>query len=301
MNSLAASKTFLTGHLYLLIIFALIAFVGNTIAYRRGFFHLTKNEQRPFVIISLFNALVAFGIYLLAMIAIPMLLSNFANRIFEPTLWQLDQNIKKTALLQIIGIGCAISALFAYCLLLNRQEMWKMWKTYPRQGAYKTIFSDILFGFISWLIAFPFVVVIAQLCDLLLYSLLGITEYEQAVVSYLKMTLNVPWVFGVTIFIILVIAPILEEFLFRGLLQNAFTNLFGFGKGLVIASLCFAFFHFSPSQGAGNFSLIITLFSLSLYLGFIYQKRKSLFAPIALHAVFNGISMIRIFLSLNNT
>src|SRR3989304_2390656 len=63
---------------------------------------------------------------------------------------------------------------------------------------------------------------------------------------------------------------------------------------IFLAGLCFALFHLAPSQGLGNISLIVSLFAFSCYLGFIYEKRGSLFASIGLHMTFNAVSTFRI-------
>ena len=65
-------------------------------------------------------------------------------------------------------------------------------------------------------------------------------------------------------------------------------------KAIVFSALCFALFHYAPSQGMGNISLLATLFLFALFLGFIYERQASLFASIGLHMTFNAVSTFRI-------
>jgi hypothetical protein len=98
----------------------------------------------------------------------------------------------------------------------------------------------------------------------------------------------------VALFIVIIAAPVIEELLFRGFLQNYFKRYLGTKAAILITSLCFALFHLAPSQGLGNISLVISLFSFACFLGFVYERQKSLFASIGLHMFFNLVSSIRI-------
>lgn len=79
-------------------------------------------------------------------------------------------------------------------------------------------------------------------------------------------------------------APLLEEILFRGIIQKGLIN-----KGMkpmnaiVLSAFLFGAFHLNPWQFVGAFLL-------GLVLGLVYFKTKSLLMPILLHAFNNGIS-----------
>jgi membrane protease YdiL (CAAX protease family) len=124
--------------------------------------------------------------------------------------------------------------------------------------------------------------------------LFGVQAYEQVAVRYLKMALDSPPLLLTALFIILIAAPFIEELLFRGFLQNWLKSILGAKSAILIASFCFALFHLSASQGIGNISLAISLFSFSCFLGFIYERQRSLLASIGLHMTFNAVSCFRI-------
>ena len=79
-------------------------------------------------------------------------------------------------------------------------------------------------------------------------------------------------------------APILEEILFRGIIQKGLINK-GVkpAKAIIFSALAFGIFHLNPWQ-------TVNAFLLGLVLGVVYYKTKSLLMPILLHAFNNFIS-----------
>jgi uncharacterized protein len=83
-----------------------------------------------------------------------------------------------------------------------------------------------------------------------------------------------------------VVAPIVEEMLFRGLFQTALRSyLRRPWPAIVITSLLFAFVHEDVSHWP-------SLFVLALGLGYAYEKSGSLLRSIFMHALFNGINIV---------
>jgi hypothetical protein len=150
--------------------------------------------------------------------------------------------------------------------------------------------TDFFMGVLTWFIGFPFVVVVGQCVDLILHAFFGFQNYEQVAVRYLKTTLESPQQLAVALMTILILAPCIEEFLFRGCLQSFLKRHMSTKEAIVLSSLCFALFHFSLSQGLGNISLCASLFVFALFLGFIYERQASLFASVGLHITFNAVS-----------
>jgi membrane protease YdiL (CAAX protease family) len=100
-----------------------------------------------------------------------------------------------------------------------------------------------------------------------------------------------PVLFPIIVILISIVVPVLEELLFRGCLQSWISQKLGKIKAILITSIVFALFHFSRSQGLSNLELFAALFVLSCYLGYLYERQQSLLAPIALHSIFNAISI----------
>jgi membrane protease YdiL (CAAX protease family) len=82
-----------------------------------------------------------------------------------------------------------------------------------------------------------------------------------------------------------VLAPVAEEFIFRGLLFT-FIKQCGFPKTAWIGvSLLFALIH-------GDAAAFISLFMLAIVLTWLYEMTDSLLASIFTHALFNGANLI---------
>lgn len=172
----------------------------------------------------------------------------------------------------------------AFCLL---------WKNRSNDQK-STLRQDFLLGAYTWVLGAPITLVIGQTFDLLLCLFFGFTTYEQIAVHQLKLALDSPLLLTSTLLAVFITAPIIEEFLFRGILQNMLKKYVSQKNALVIAAFFFALIHISPSQGLGNISLFFSLFTFGCFLGFVYEKQGSLLAPIALHMTFNAITTLQI-------
>ena len=84
------------------------------------------------------------------------------------------------------------------------------------------------------------------------------------------------------------VAPVLEELIYRGLLQTALLDLIGTKKRwpvILAASLLFTVMHTSVAWQAQPI-----LFVLALFLGWLYERTGSLWPPIVLHIGFNSLN-----------
>ncbi|MEM9915210.1 MAG: CPBP family intramembrane glutamic endopeptidase [Planctomycetota bacterium] len=87
-----------------------------------------------------------------------------------------------------------------------------------------------------------------------------------------------------------VVGPLLEEIVFRGLLQTLLLEVFGRKArwtAIVIASAVFASVHL----GATTWHALPGLFVLGVALGWIYERTGSLLPVYLIHAVFNGLNI----------
>lgn len=93
------------------------------------------------------------------------------------------------------------------------------------------------------------------------------------------------------LFILLaVIAPVFEEFIFRGAVMELLKP-YGSGIAVFVSAFCFGIYH-------GNFQQFFYAFALGICLGYIAYATGSLFCSTMLHAMFNSVSgVILIFLS----
>ena len=104
-------------------------------------------------------------------------------------------------------------------------------------------------------------------------------------VTFLKFMLSEPLILGLMTAII--IAPILEEFIFRGFLLSQLKNTLGNWGAISLSSLAWTLLHFQYEV-----KILFILFVLGLVLGFLRWKYNSLFLVMVLHAVNNLIGFI---------
>jgi membrane protease YdiL (CAAX protease family) len=89
-----------------------------------------------------------------------------------------------------------------------------------------------------------------------------------------------------------VLAPVAEEFIFRGILYP-FVKQLGWPRlAWVGVSFAFALIH----DDAARF---VPLFVLALALTWLYEKTDNLLAPIAAHSLFNGANLVLLFFAQN--
>ena len=82
-----------------------------------------------------------------------------------------------------------------------------------------------------------------------------------------------------------VIAPVAEEFIFRGMLFSGAKKLGWPKSGWIGASLLFALVH-------GSAPIFLPLFAFGLALTWLYEKTEGLLAPFAAHSLFNAANLI---------
>jgi membrane protease YdiL (CAAX protease family) len=93
----------------------------------------------------------------------------------------------------------------------------------------------------------------------------------------------------------LIAAPVLEEFVFRGLLFRSIADRSGFWPGAIVSAIAFGTFHLStPGDGLDVLALAIIHVGTGIGLAAIYRNRRNLLASIAGHAAFNLVGVIAI-------
>ena len=81
---------------------------------------------------------------------------------------------------------------------------------------------------------------------------------------------------------IIVLAPLIEEILFRGILLQRWSVKWGILPGILVSSMVFGCLHFN-SIGLINFGLVMAL---------LYLRSKTLFLPIIFHALNNLVAVM---------
>lgn len=133
----------------------------------------------------------------------------------------------------------------------------------------------------AWLLVLLPLVYLAQLVS---YFLSGPHQAPQAVVDFLLNSAG--WRERAAVFVIAVVAaPLTEELLFRGCIYGFLRQSVGRLQGMVVSSILFAMIH-------GHAPSLPGLFLLALGLVLVYERCGSLWAPIGMHAAFNGLTVV---------
>lgn len=86
--------------------------------------------------------------------------------------------------------------------------------------------------------------------------------------------------FWLTFALSVVVAPIVEEIVFRGVLFPAIKRRYGLIAGVVLSSLIFTLVHINPIQ-------MISVLPLGIYLAIMYHRAGSIYPGMILHASWN--------------
>ncbi len=165
------------------------------------------------------------------------------------------------------------------------------------QGAFKKIglrrpkWIDPIYG----LAGLPAYLVIYFLAvNISIYLIPGLNTTEKQQIGFnnphglLQLTL--------TFISLVILPPIGEEIIFRGLLYSSLKKFMPLGGAVIVTSLLFAAGHIPEGGAAGPLYIAaIDTFALSLILIYLREKTNGLWASMTLHALKNGIAFVALF------
>jgi len=152
----------------------------------------------------------------------------------------------------------------------------------------KTIIKDFFVGAVNLLSVWPLVmlmIVLTLYFGGLISEDFEIQQHEELeqISGYPQLPLRI-----LIVVVTVVIAPVFEEMLFRGLFQTMIRSFVGRPwLAVVISSILFSLAHYTPTHWPA-------LFVLAMCLGYAYEKSGSLLRPIFIHAFFNGIAIMSV-------
>lgn len=92
----------------------------------------------------------------------------------------------------------------------------------------------------------------------------------------------------IVFFITVIIAPVCEELIYRGIILSNLMSKYSVLKSIIISASAFAIFHLDLRQGA--YAFIFSIIS-----GFLYTKTQNVKSCILLHSIINLINFLGIF------
>lgn len=90
---------------------------------------------------------------------------------------------------------------------------------------------------------------------------------------------------AISFLLICIIAPVAEEALFRGVILKSFLQSYSVNASIILSSLLFALYHLTIIQ-------IPVAFVIGCFLGWLFVKTRSLWAPVLGHFLYNAMIMI---------
>ncbi len=165
----------------------------------------------------------------------------------------------------------------------------------------RSIHRDFFFAFVNFLMVWPLMaaaIILTTFIGELFYG----PQYQMPQHEQLQMiTLYPQWQVQILVFVVaVVIAPVLEEMLFRGLFQTVIRSLLETrSSGLDVRHHAWVAIFISSglfSMVHGNIPHWPALFLLGVCLGYAYEKSGSLFRPVFIHALFNVVTIIFVLL-----
>ncbi|MBU0981232.1 CPBP family intramembrane metalloprotease [Patescibacteria group bacterium] len=142
--------------------------------------------------------------------------------------------------------------------------------------SWKKVILTIILSYISYLL-------IAYLITFFFFSQnVDLPGYQQQD-SYIPLFGTDTLGFTVAVLVIVFIAPIIEEFFFRGFVYRVFTKTWPIWFGSIMTAILFSLIHF-------QFDSFLPILLLGIFLNYTYQRTGSIWTSIGFHALNNAIA-----------
>lgn len=147
------------------------------------------------------------------------------------------------------------------------------------------------YGFVAGLILYPVIAFVVGLPLTILFS--ALSGEEATTPDQLPPHLTGAAVVASVILAVL-IAPVVEETYFRGILFRSIRDRHGFWPGALISGVLFGLVHWVPSPWQDAVLLQTIMVFTGIALAWIYERRGSLLANVAAHMAFNAVGIVLI-------
>ena len=198
--------------------------------------------------------------------------------VFKRDLWNLGRQADMWKL--IVTIICV--GIFVFCMYKVHTKLFNL--TVKR----KMQLMDLIFVFVTY---------IADRFSSYLISLWSSMAYGTSRINLVNFffRVNLPlttdkYIFALNALQLVCFAPLIEEFLFRGFLNNLLRGKVNTFVRMSIVSILFAAIHMP--YYIQNWIQFIAYFIGSIILLLVYERRRSLFDAILLHSLYNGLLVI---------
>lgn len=182
-------------------------------------------------------------------------------------------------LISVVGNGIVFSLLLSYKKLRYRSLF------HPARHSVISTFGVLT---IPIMLLVPGLVIVAGTINSIVVKLAPMSSNEQALFAEMLASNGLTVLFGC------IIAPFLEEMLFRGIILRSFLRQYSRTASILGSATLFAFAHLNVYQ-------LVTAFAVGIVAGWLYERTRSLWPCILLHAGYNAfvIYSYQLFAALN--
>lgn len=250
------------------------------------------NEADFLAVVSLYVALVLWGSVAVSMSARIFQWDEVAKNTFGAAAGMAAYGLLIPIVIWLARRRAAAEGLPMQTSAAGFWPFWRRIPPFPDDGA-RGLGKDFALGIFTWPLFFWIFAVATIVNENALVYWAGGEEIldRNVVFDVLQQTTWKPLLLLI-IFFTVVCAPFFEELFFRGFLYNALRRRLGFGAAAVLSAALFSVIH----QVNAN---LLPLFVLGLLFAWLYERTGRLVAPMAFHAVFNGISLLLFLLGSN--
>lgn len=151
---------------------------------------------------------------------------------------------------------------------------------------------DAAWGFVAGLILYPAIAFGAAIVlSLVLRAVTG-----QEVEAPQQVPADLPAVgIALTVVYAVVIAPVAEEFFFRGVLFSSMSVRWGFWPAALASGFLFGLIHYVPDAWQNSVLLMAAMVPTGVALAWFRRRRGSLYASIGAHVAFNVVGLVFIY------
>ena len=169
--------------------------------------------------------------------------------------------------------------------------------THTSTFRYKIIKKDKPLEWLFSVLAVLFVsVVVGQAISYLLTDVWEITNIQQGILNILEIKVRSFDIYSLLLILSLVVmAPVIEEFLFRGLLQGYLQKISPV-LGILLTSFIFAMAHWEMDKSQYvNIAILAQAFIFSIITGLVYYQYESLLLASIIHFTCNLANVVEFF------
>lgn len=172
---------------------------------------------------------------------------------------------------EVTALGAVVS--FPFLAWMMKRDKKKTPAEVQRDGL------SIWRGYIWWILGACLYVIFMNLF-LMVSGIMNISKAYQEVAELIYTPS-----FSVQLLCVGILVPVAEELVFRGLIYRRLRRYSKILPAILISAFLFGIYH-------GNVVQFIYAFFAGIGLAFVYEKKKSIFAPIILHVVMNITSCV---------